>query len=274
MSEKDWDWLLHELGQLEERGAGHLLPDEMLSAYRAGRLGEDEMRVLEDRLGRDREGRRKLAQLAGVLERQPSPKVRERVLSAFEEAARRQPPATRRVSPAPWFRHRWAASVALAASLLLAVFLVINGPEPLPASLDYQVEAYGLAQERSQPAAEPVIEALPETTVRLVVTPREVAEQDVEFGLYRLDGDQLLRVIPGARLQLDVRRGSAVFEGRAGDLVGVEPGEHRVYIAVARPGELPQAQRLEVGQKPLEALADNGLRLAYVQRIHLGSHLR
>jgi hypothetical protein len=108
----------------------------------------------------------------------------------------------------------------------------------------------------------------------LVVTPRELAEQDVEFGLYRLDGDQLLRLPLGPQLRLEVRRGSAVFEGRAGDLVGIEPGEHRVYVAVARPGELPERQRLEVGQKPLEALSDNGLRLAYSQRIHLASHSR
>ncbi|MDY7092020.1 MAG: hypothetical protein SX243_03525 [Acidobacteriota bacterium] len=274
MSEKDLDWLLHELGQLEERGTGQLLPDEMLSAYRLGRLGEDEMRALEARLSQDREGRQKLAQLAGVLERGPSPKVRERVLSAFDEGVGRQPPVVRRVSPAPWFRHRWAASVALAASLLLAVFLVVNGPEPLPPSLDYQVEAYGLAQERSRPEAESVIEALPETTIRLVVTPRELAEQDVEFGLYRLDEDRLLRLTTGAQLRLEVRRGSAVFEGRAGDLVGIEPGEHRIFIAVARPGELPEPQRLEEGQQPLEVLSDNGLHLAYAQRIHLVSHPR
>lgn len=267
MQDDDRDWLLREMGQLGEGEFDRLPSPEVITAYREGRLDENQARSLEALLARHRQARRRLAEAAGVGAIGPSPASRERALRAFDEtfAERRE----QRRQPRTWSRRRWSAAAAIAASVVLAVTLSVNGPQPLPDGLAYEVAAYGLAEQRSAPTGEAVVKALPATTIRLEVTPHEVAEGEVEFGLYRLRDRQLERLLPGSTLRLEVERGSAVFAGRAGDLLAAREGEHSLYVAVARPGNLPVRQALAEGSSPVDALADAGERLVYEQVIRL-----
>lgn len=56
-------------------------PEEILRAYKSGRLQQDEQRRLEWHLAHSREARRRLAALAEVELPQPPPVLRERVLA-------------------------------------------------------------------------------------------------------------------------------------------------------------------------------------------------
>ncbi|MCB1055031.1 MAG: hypothetical protein KDD11_05910 [Acidobacteria bacterium] len=275
------------MGWLEERDAGHLPSDEVLEAFRLGHLSEEECQALERWLGRDGAARARLAQLGGVRAEGPAPWVRDAVLSAFggspdrpERVSRAAKGETPRRSGRPGRRAgwggwgRWAATAVLAAGLATVLVWTTMGPTALPTGLAYQVQGTGLAETRSVQAASPVLKALPDTLVRIVVTPVDVAEKDVKFALFRRRGE-LVELLPtGSDIRLRVDRGTAVFEARAEDLVGRDVGEHTLYVVVARPGDLP-APSLTISDESIESLlAEGGRRLVYHQPLQLVDEYR
>lgn len=257
MTPTEPDDLLWEISRRDEPAGSPPPPDEALAAYREGRVTDEEGERIEAQLADSPAARTRLAELAGVTAPAPPPAVRERVLARFPGRAPRHPV------------RRWLAAAALAASLLLAVgYSVLHRPG-LPAGLEYQVTASGIARERSAgPAAGPV-EAYPETRVRLVIEPQGEALAEVDFGIYRERGPSLERLTPGGPLTLEIRRGAAVLTGPASSLVGDRPGTYDLYLVVARPGDLPAEHGLEPGADREAVLEDGGRRRAYSVRLHL-----
>lgn len=231
------------------------LEASQLEAYRRGDLEQAEVEAVERRLAHDAESRTRLVELAGEKVPEPSPFLRARVLRAFgqEKAGQEKAevPAPKRPRSRPW------APMLVAALVLLSVAgLLLRGGAggPLPEQLAYQVSARGLAEVRSgDPAAAKqieayTIEAYPETPIELVVSPTGMADGKVDFAVYRLEGEDWLRVAAGERASIE--GGTAVFTLPARELVGEEPGDHLLLIAVARPGRLPARLAPETVEEP------------------------
>lgn len=270
MAPKDPEDLLWELSRLGEVDTEEPLDDEALRAWREGRMSEEEAAALEKRLADSPASRARLRELAGLAGGGLSPELRERVLARFGERERQnvvdfQRPEPRK--PLRW-RSRWLPAAALAASVLVAV-LVFRTPDPLPPGLAYDLTAQGLALERSGAPGAPsgTVEAYPDTSVRLDVTPQGAAEGDVEVGLYRRRGGRLERLEPGAEISVERARGAFRVQGRAGALVGGEPGLRELFIVVARTGDLPDG--LEPGDGPRHEPAGERRRLIYIQPIRI-----
>ncbi|MEM8997121.1 MAG: hypothetical protein AAGF23_20225 [Acidobacteriota bacterium] len=225
-------------------GARDPIDDEALGAYRRGELDGDDRRDFERRLSRSPAARRRLVELGGGAPPAPSPFLRARVLRAYGRSRRRRPGA--------------AAALGVAAVLLIGVvgFFLRSGGGGLPADLTYAVEARGLAEVRSDGAdGAAMIEAYAETPVELSVAPESVADADVEFSVYRNEGDHWIRVAAGE--DAAVSRGAAVFRLPASRLAGDAPGRYELLIAVARPGGLPTQL------SPGDLEADDGRRRFY-----------
>ncbi len=220
-------------------------PDEVLVAYREGRLSPAEEEALETLLIASRPARERLVALAGVTLPTPRPSVRTHVLA-------RRPDRRPRVL---W----WTA--AAAAALLLVFGLTVLRPPRLPSDATFTATLTGLAQSRSAPGAGETpettrkTEALPDTRVRILVEPEGPARAGVEFGLYRPAGSRLERLTPSHELRLDVGRGVARFEATARHLVGEVPGAHWLYVVVAEAGDLPRGATLAAGEDPVAHLA-------------------
>lgn len=258
MSRLDVETLLRDAAKLDETPEGAMPEDETLKAYRSGTLPPAAARRLEALLARHPEARRRLLDLGGVEPASLSPEVRRQVLDALPGAARR--PAGRR-----W----WPAAAAVAAALLAVVGLQLRPPPPLPETLAYEVSGFGVADVRSRPTADGVITAYAETVVRLEVVPGNVAEHGLEIGLYRARGGRLERVPVAADRVRETSRGGVVFRLPAAELVGAEPGAQRVWVTVARRGDLPAAVAIGPSGTATEALAAGGRRLVYPQEIEL-----
>lgn len=199
---------------------------ETLAAYRAGELATEERRAVERTLARSADGRRRLAELAGLSQTVPSPELRERILASAPRRRRRSFVAT---------------IAALAAVLLTAIGLLywLRGHQggSLPSGVTYQIaSAEGLAVVRSGAAAGDVLTAYPDTEVRLTVAPEGDTVDGLEFGLYRLTDGELQRLRDG--VHLESRRGTAVFTALAADLVGVAPGQFQLLVVVGWEGRL------------------------------------
>ena len=245
MSRFDPDDLLRELAQIEEGDASHPPTDEELAAYRAGELGPGDADRVEAALAESPAARKRLIGLARMRLPIPPDRIRDRVLAGFTE--RRRPQPTRF-----WFL---AAAAALAAVIGGALFL--QSRAALPA---YDIGIAGSAEMRSGEPGLATRQAAAEPGQPVVVTvnPVESGEPDVVFALYRLTGDHLRRVEPGAGF--DRRRGEAVLKAPAEEIAGESaPGTYRLFVVTARPGKLPSAEViLPPGDDPQSALSGPG----------------
>lgn len=270
MEPHDPEDLLWELSRLAEapRDPAGMPPDDLLRAFREGRLSEAETERVAALLARSPAARSRLRELAGLAAAGAPPAgLRERILAGF---------GTREVRPRPRRLSRWLPAVAaLAAGLLIAVW-TLRSPAGLPSRLAYDVTVRGLASERSTgPREEPAagIRAYPDTPVRLEVSPRGAAEAEVDFGLYRVLEGRLERIVPGPALGVESERGAVRFRGLARDLVGSRPGARVLYLVAAREGDLPEGRLLEPEEDPRRVLAgEGGRRLVYPQTLRILPH--
>ncbi|MEO1087979.1 MAG: hypothetical protein AAFY88_27410, partial [Acidobacteriota bacterium] len=201
--------LIEALSLLEESAPPDVIDDAALEAYRHGELEGAELEDVERRLARSPSSRHRLIELGGGKLPSPSPFLRARVLRAFGSRRRRGV----------------GTALGIAAVVLVGVIglLLPGAGGELPPDLTYAVDARGLAEVRSDEAAGgAVIEAYAETPVELEVAPENVADADVEFSIYRLDGTTWVRVAGGG--DATVSRGAAVFRLPASRLVGAVPG--------------------------------------------------
>lgn len=241
--------------------------EEVLQAYRLGRLDDRDRERVERRLVRDPAARSRLLELAGI---EPPALPRgglEKILEAAgTEGADTRPPARLLKFPvAALRRYRWAA--ALAAVLLAAVLLPPGRQTGLPDSLSYDVTVRATALERSSSdapgeAAGGVHVVDPGSLVEIVAAP-DTAYAGLELGLYRREGaGEWTRLRAGDEVGEELFRGGAVFRAPARDLLGRRSGTYRLLLVVAAAGDLPRRLRLGPGDDPASLGAD-GRRLVY-----------
>ncbi len=258
MNGDDVEKLLGELSLVEESRQGTTPADEALRAYREGALTEGEARAVETLLAESSAARKRLAELAGVDLPAPAPGVRDAVLRRLPRAARPQPTRL-------W---RGPALGALAAGLALAfglwLFMPRNSGDALsmlPTGSAFSVGVTGYRPDRNSTAtaSESEAQAFPDTRVEIKVKPEGAVASWVGFGLYRRDGNRLIRL----NAELEVARGAAVFTARAAGLVGSQPGDYELYVVVAGDRGLARFFTLEPGADPVAAVSVAGRRLVY-----------
>ncbi len=259
MNRREPDELLHRLAERQSSGRSDAvlsIDDASLEAYAEGRLSAAERLGVEAVLVDSASARSRLLELRGVDAAGPSPLLRRRVLEGIPR-------------PRPRRRRRWQAAVAAIAAVLLAVLgLQLQAPEPLPANLDFEVRAFGIADERGTVAGDRV-QALPDTILRFEVAPVDAAEADVAFGLYRCGKASCRRLAAADGLTVEAERGAALMFGRAEALLGSRAGSHVLWVVVARPGGLPHEIEVSSDQTLSAALSAEGRRRVIEQHIDL-----
>ncbi len=258
------EWL-HQLAEAQEGaeeagarpGEGAPTLDE-LARYRAGELSPAEAEAVERGLLVSGEARWHLAQLGGVSRPVPPSRVRRAVLDGLKAS-----PAPARVpSRARWWAAAASLVFALAGSCLLLPRITRGPASPLP---EYEVSVRGLAAQRGEavigaPVEGTVVDAVavsayPSTRLVLDVTSLGSSlEDDAELGLYRRQRQELARVKPGEGLTVEAGSGAWRVSGITDRLVGDEPGDHSLWLVVARPGALPGERVLLAGRRPEVAL--------------------
>jgi hypothetical protein len=261
-----------EMGASEETDAA--APDEArLRSYLAGELSDAEQEKLETDLARSPAGRQRLAELAGIEVERPSPRVRERVLAALPEASAQggdsQPsdPTQRaawrwpgaRTQPLTSHRRRrtWRTAAAAAAVLLLAItgYRWLGPAGETVVVADFELAATALASDRSaapytgsESAPSSVLHAYPSTRISIRATSESANRGAVDYAIYRLEEDRLVRI----ELEPTLFRYGGEFEAPARQMVGERPGRYRLYVAAAAHGDLPRS--VAVVGEPLDAL--------------------
>lgn len=232
--------------------------DPQLRAYREGRLTAEETGELEGRLARSAAGRRRLLELAGIDHSLPLRRVRKAVLGAADHRRRTA---------------FWTSVAAVAASIIVALLVLLPRPHALPDRLAYDVSARGLAEERSTaevPGKMPgEVRAYPATTVRILLRPRgDSSFAGATFALFRREGGALRRVRQPDEARLTSDRGSATFTGAAGAMLAARaPGVYPLYVVISA-AEPPALVKPAPGQDPAGALRSSG-RLVYPVTITL-----
>lgn len=231
--------------------------DDELIAYREGRLSAERERELERQLGDSARLRQRLANLAGFELPQPSAGLRKRVLGTKSNF------------------YRWAvvAAALLIATLLMPVIWQQRQPDlhqravaALRSGVDFDIHVGALAELRSEGTS---MRALPGSTVNVVMEQRGKAIAGLEFGLYRLAGNRLVRLDEHDHLTTTVTRGAVEWRTPATSLVEATPGLHAFYIAVAPQGALPQQLNLKAGAEPDRQLAAACHGQAYVSTLQI-----
>lgn len=242
MHEIDPEELLWELSSAEGDDDGEVPSDGLLRAYRAGELETEETRRVETLLARSSAARERLRELAGIAP--PAPPAR-----------RRQ--TVPRSGPTVWMAGWLAAAAALVAVVAGLWYLGGAKPGDLPTGLDFNVTLELLADVRAgvEPEVTDAGSAYADTPVRIVVEPEETAVQGLEFGLYRRRGEAVERLTAG--IDLDLGRGTAVFEAPAARLAAGGAGPQELLIAVARAGRLPESLTLTPGEDAAARLAES-----------------
>ncbi|MCB1037220.1 MAG: hypothetical protein KDD47_25550, partial [Acidobacteria bacterium] len=216
-------------------------------SYLAGRMESAAARSFEGRLARSREGRRRLAELAdsGRGAVGPDPELRGRVLETFKR-------------PRGGRHRRFSRAAAiLAAGFLLVVVGFVLRPLPLPEDFALEVHAQGIASERAGPTSSDLVEALPDTRVRIHAAAKGKAVSGLRFALYLRKDQRLLRLrVP----EPTTTRGGVTFSALARDLVGDQPGSFELFVAATRQRRLPAVIAIEAGQEPRAALGIEGRR--------------
>lgn len=252
---KDPEDLLWELSSLELEDDGPIPDDEALRRYRAGEMTPQEAAGLESALACSRQARRRLAELSGIQPPQPSPALRTRVTAALPPRKRRLPPV--------WRRAGLSAAAALLA-VVAAQLLWVGGPSPgaLP---EYQIQASGIAEERSGPVpGVDAIRAYPETRVRIRLTARNNPSEAVGYALYRLQGNQLERLAVTFRKF----RGAALLDAPGSELAPW-PGSWQLFAVAAWESKLPSNQMLRPGENPEDALRESSAGQVFSLRLDL-----
>ncbi len=260
MSPTELEQMLWEMAQNDEPGA---MPpaDDLLRAYRDGRLEEGESRAMEAALGNSQKARRRLVELSGISLDVPPPRLREEIL--------RHRPLGRQKTSRRLPRPRWLAAAAALLAMILA-WPTLRTPS-LPPDLAYDVTVTGLASTRSSPEAGGEVEALPETRLRITVEAVARAESEVEIALYRRSGSRLERIEPGGQLQMQMSRGAGLFEAQAADLVGRGAGLHELVVVVGRSGDLPATLTLGPPESPYATVTQGDRRRVYPQQVFMRS---
>lgn len=216
---------------------GAVPPDEILIAYREGRLAAEQRHEIERLLALSVAARQRLTQLGGVDFDTPSQQVRDALLGT------RQVNTLRRGSK--WAYWTVAAAVLLVASLSTVRFgtwapsdgkpLVLAALQP---GLTFDIQISALADRRSDATT---TVALPNSTVRVVMQQQGDALPGIEFGLYRLVKGGLERLTEADGLVEQFSRGAVDWRVAASRLVDTTPGRHPFYLAVGPRGSLPQS---------------------------------
>lgn len=278
-SSKDLLWRLADLPARHDAPApgdgnddADVAGEEMLQAYRLGRLEAADRERVERRLIRDPAARSRLLELAAVqspaLPRGGLTKILETVRTeavSAETAATRAPARLLHFPVAALRRYPWAAAVA--AILVAAVLLPLGRESGLPSDLRYDVRVRATALDRSTSgtpgdATGGVHVVDPESLVEIVAAP-DTAHADLELGLYRPDGaDRWRRLRTDSEVEQELFRGGAVFRAPARDLFGARSGAYRLLLVVAAAGDLPAHLRLAPGADPAQ-LESAGRRRVY-----------
>ncbi len=256
---EDRESLLWDLSEIENRAPrdDSLVPDATLRAYRRGELGEDETRQVERLLVAYPANRRRLEELAGLAPVAAPAGLRRQVLEAATRGGAE--PARRLRRPWPW-----RLAVAAAAVVVVAVGWLSSRTPPLSVVPAYQVQIAALTDLRDAEPREPAspataAEAFADSTVTITATAFESAVDGVEIGLYRAVSGRLERVPEGGRVERLERQGAVRIRAPAAELVGSEPGDHEVFVAIAG-GRLPAAMAFAPGSDPAATLAAGGRR--------------
>jgi hypothetical protein len=236
---------------------GAVPPDEILIAYREGRLAAEQRHEIERLLEGSVASRQRLTQLGGIAFDTPSQRVREEVLGTSQVNTLRR-------------SSRWAYWVIAAAVLLAATLLTVRfGPwaptdgkpvvlAALQPGLTFDIQVSALADRRSEATT---TVALPNSTVRVVMQQQGDALPGIEFGLYRLANGGLERLTEADGLVEQFSRGAVDWRVTASRLVDTTPGSHPFYLAVGPRGSLPSTLATDA-RAPLEkqlAVACRGL---------------
>ncbi len=109
------------------------------------------------------------------------------------------------------------------------------------------------------------VRAYADTLVEIDAQPRQAVD-DVEIGLYREDEAGRLESL--SQVGLITVRGVARMRVRAGELVGAGTSA-RLYLVVARRGDLPRGGEPSVGDAARRALEDGGRRQVHPLTVEL-----
>lgn len=258
MKPDDAEALLGRLAGLHADTAMQVLPDELLDAYREGRLDASTRQEIESLLVASSRARARLIEHAGLAEAAPPPTLRHRVLSH---------------APTRWTARRTTLSIlGLAASLVLVTTALLVRPAGIPSDLRYDVTVRGLSPVRGEPST-PTAQAiaLPSTTVRIEALPTTGASSAVDVGLYVRRGPRIERLDTGTAVATVRNRGAVSFAARASALVGEEPGERVLFVVVAATGNLPAVVTMRDGADPVRTLGSGGRRLVLPKRLTIVS---
>ncbi len=216
---------------------GVVPPDELLIAYREGRLAAEQSHEIERLLALSVAARQRLTQLGGVAFDTPSQQVRDALLGTSQVDTLRR--------GSQWAYWMVAAAVLLAASLLTVRFepwapadgrpVVLAALQP---GLTFDIQVSALADRRSDATT---TVALPNSLVRVVMQQQGNALPGIEFGLYRLADGSLERLSEADGLVEQFSRGAVDWRVVASRLVDTTPGRHPFYLAVGPRGSLPQS---------------------------------
>lgn len=246
----DPEKLLWDLSALEEDEEAPIPEDQTLQDFREGRLAAGQAEQIQRLLARSRQARLRLGELAGLASPRPAPELRSRVLASLP---------VRRRGRFGWQRAVLAVA-AMALILLAARVFWLDSPWPSDGLLpEYQIRVFATAEVRNpdgsspQPDADRVYRFDPRTPVRIQLSAREAASDQVSYGLYQLREGRLTRLEQAQGVTLQESRGVAVFEVM-GSRLAPQSGRWQLFALVASPGRLPDDLSLREGENPQAAL--------------------
>ncbi len=266
--------LIRQLAEIEEDDASRLSEpsiDAMLETYRTGTMDEATAEAFERQLAQSPAHRERLSAAASVELSRPSESVRQAALAAAPRpravvvdasvASSRQPRPSERSRRARWMP--WLAAAAAAAVLTIGLRPFwsgrVGGADSLP---NYEATISGLAEVRSgTEAVVSVATAYPTTTVEISAAPLDESRSGIDIGLYRRQGDRVVRIDGEQGVSIESSRGAVVFRSSADALTAsTEAGTWDLYVVAARSGDLPTSLAAASGQSPFEALSASGRR--------------
>lgn len=246
----DPEELLWELSSLGEDEDVPIPDDQALQDFREGRLAAGQAEQIRRLLARSRQARLRLGELAGLAPLRPTPELRSRVLASLP---------VRRRGRFGWQRAVLAVA-AMALMILAARVFWLDSPWPSVGPLpEYQIRVFATAEVRNpdgnspQPDADRVYRFDPRTPVRIQLSAREAASDQVSYGLYQLREGRLSRLKQAQGVTLEESRGVAVFE-IIGTRLAPQVDRWQLFALVASPGRLPDGVSLREGENPQAAL--------------------
>lgn len=226
-----------ELARLEKQAEGSTEIAMALCAFRP--LGADFERRISERIGEERAA--SIGELRGPT---PTDETSSRS-EAAAGGAKVLPMRRRSVARRVW--------VPLAAAAALAVVFLRPAPlDPLPL---YEARLAGVSEQRSasEPGRAPLeaTRLIPGSRLELVLTPEEATGEDVAVALFQQLGGtfESVALAPGVRPEVSPN-GAIRLVGTVGDEIALAGGVSTLWVFLARPGDLPTRDRLEVPTEP------------------------